>query len=249
MPTFVIGDVHGQRDTLTRLLRDAGLLDVAEAWVGGDSTLWFVGDLVDRGPDGVAAIDLVRRLQREANVGCLLGNHEVMLLSVARYPDVPTTWSGETFREIWRRNGGEQGDLDALTPEHLAWIASLPPLAVVDGWLLLHADTDLYPELGDGIGGVAAATQRALADGTPDDLETLLDILSDRMKLGHPAAVDRLLAAFGGSRIVHGHTPIAFARDVPAHLVTEPLRSPDDRVWNVDHCLFGGGPGFVTRLG
>lgn len=248
MPTFVVGDVHGQRDALTRLLRDAGLIDGSERWVGGDAVLWLLGDLVDRGPDGLAAIDLVRRLQGEAAVGCLLGNHEVMLMSAFRFGDQPTTWSSETFGEIWRRNGGEQSDLDGLTPEHRAWIASLPPLALVDGWLLLHADTDRYAALGDSIAAVGATTERALTDGTPDDLESLLDVLSDRMKLRGTATVDRVLSTFGGSRIVHGHTPIAFARDIPAALVTGPLVSDDGRVWNVDHCLFGGGPGFVTRL-
>ena len=84
MPTFVVGDVHGQRDVLVRLLRDAGLIDAHERWSGGDARLWLLGDLVDRGPDGIGAIDLVRRLQEEASVGCLLGNHEVMLIS-----DVP----------------------------------------------------------------------------------------------------------------------------------------------------------------
>jgi hypothetical protein len=30
--------------------------------------------------------------------------------------------------------------------------------------------------------------------------------------------------------------------------VREPLLYADGRVMNVDHCLFAGGPGFVTRL-
>jgi len=62
-PLFVVGDVHGHRDVLVRLLREVGLVDPAERWSGGDALLWLVGDLVDRGPDGIGTIDLVRRLE------------------------------------------------------------------------------------------------------------------------------------------------------------------------------------------
>ena len=68
------------------------------------------------------------------------------------------------------------------------------------------------------------------------------------MRLDDPAAVDALLAAFGGSRIVHGHTPIASVLGVDPRSVTAPLVYGNGRVTNVDHCLFAGGPGFVTEL-
>ena len=118
----------------------------------------------------------------------------------------------------------------------------------MDDWLLIHADTDRYLELGSDAAAVGAQIERVLRDGDTTELEVLLDVLSDRGKLRDPAAVDRLLGAYGGSRIAHGHTPIAFALGVDPAGVTEPLRSADDRVWNLDHCLFAGGPGFVTRL-
>ena len=57
-----------------------------------------------------------------------------------------------------------------------------------------------------------------------------------------------IVYGFGGTRIVHGHTPIAFVTAGDPGQVTEPLVSPDGRVVNADHCLFGGGPGFVVRL-
>ena len=61
-----MGDVHGHRDVLVRLLGDVGLLDAGEAWTGADARLWLLGDLTDRGPDGIGTIDLVRRLERES---------------------------------------------------------------------------------------------------------------------------------------------------------------------------------------
>ena len=87
-----------------------------------------------------------------------------------------------------------------------------------------------------------------LVAGDASSVDDLLGVLSYRMRLGDPEGVDALLAAYGGSRIVHGHTPIASALQVDPTTVTEPLLSSDGRVLNIDHCLFAGGTGFVVRL-
>ncbi|KAJ9521504.1 hypothetical protein QJQ45_008801 [Haematococcus lacustris] len=57
----------------------------ALAWAGGRSSLVQTGDIVDRGPDSLAALHLFHRLKAEASaaggdVVTLLGNHELMLL-------------------------------------------------------------------------------------------------------------------------------------------------------------------------
>lgn len=245
-----MGDVHGCRDVLVGLLREAGLLDPSERWQGGDARLWLLGDLTDRGPDGIGAVDVVRRLERESGgaVRCLLGNHEVLLLSVVRFGEEETSIPGESFHGLWRRNGGVEADLRALTREHVAWISALPPLAREGETLLLHADTPAYLALGSSVAEAARATERVLEEGSADELDDLLGIVSDRMRLDDPAAVRELLDAFGGSRIVHGHTPVAAVRGVDPRDVTAPLVYCDGLVTNVDHCLFAGGPGFVTRL-
>lgn len=249
-PIFAVGDVHGHRDTLARLLREAGLVDPAERWSGADATVWLVGDLVDRGPDGIGAIELVRRLERESDGGvrCLLGNHEAFLLAVHRFGDRETSFPGATFREIWRANGGLEADLQALTPEHVDWIVSRPAVAREGDWLLLHADTTAYTRYGDTVAAVAAAVSAVLRGGAPEEVDELLEVLSDRMRLLDGGGADVLLARFGGKRIVHGHTPIATVLGVDPREVTGPLVYADGRVTNVDHCLFAGGPGFVTRL-
>ncbi len=107
---FVVGDVHGHRDVLAGLLRDSGLVDAAERWRGGDARLWLLGDLVDRGPDGIGAIDLVRRLERESAgaVRCLLGNHEVLLLAVHRFAAEETVVPGQSYHDLWKLNGGRR---------------------------------------------------------------------------------------------------------------------------------------------
>src|SRR5215469_16064093 len=89
-PIYIIGDVHGQLKKLVKLLQDRQLIDAEHCWKAGTATLWFMGDVVDRGPDGVAVLDLVMRLQAEAAaaggaVASLLGNHEMLLLAAYRF--------------------------------------------------------------------------------------------------------------------------------------------------------------------
>lgn len=43
-------------------------------------SLIFVGDLVDRGPDSVGVVNVVRRLVENGKAQCILGNHELNLL-------------------------------------------------------------------------------------------------------------------------------------------------------------------------
>ena len=245
-----MGDVHGHRDGLVSLLREVGLLDERERWSGADARLWLVGDLFDRGPDGIGALELVRRLEHESDgeVRCLLGNHEVMILAVRRFGREETSFEGYSFHDVWKANGGIDQDLAGLTEEHVDWIVRRPPIAREGEWLLLHADTNAYLGLGTSVEEVAETTRAILRDGDAGRVDDLLGLLSDRQRLDQPAAVDALLDTFGGSRILHGHTPIASVQDVDPRRITAPLVYAEERVTNIDHCLFAGGPGFVVRL-
>src|SRR3989442_5585038 len=143
-PIYIIGDVHGQLKKLVKLLQDAQLVDAEHSWKACSATLWFMGDFVDRGPDGIAVLDLVMRLQTEAaaaggSVASLLGNHEMMLLAAYRFGR-RSTGLGSNFLTRWKRNGGKRKDIASLTPRHLEWMAHLPAMALGNDSLLLLAD-------------------------------------------------------------------------------------------------------------
>ena len=86
-----VGDVHGAYDRFVEILKTAGIIDNADHWSGGKTHLVQLGDVLDRGPDSRKALDLLQRLEKEANsaggqVHSLIGNHEVMrLLGDMRY--------------------------------------------------------------------------------------------------------------------------------------------------------------------
>jgi hypothetical protein len=254
--TYVVGDAHGDYDRLVALLREAGLLDAALHWRAGAAALWFLGDYFDRGPDGVAVVDLVMRLQREAPAaggvaGALLGNHEPLILAALLMADAPSSGPAGTCYGDWKANGGVDSDLRRLTPAHVAWILGLPALARVGDWLLMHADSSFYLDYGRSVAAVNRALRALLRRRDPAAYDRLLGAFrrefGDTRPAGH-AKVDAVLGAFGARRLVHGHTLISNLSGRPIESVTEPLVYDGGRCVAVDGGLGEGGRGILYRL-
>jgi len=76
-------DVHGAYPELVRLLRETAVIDESLRWQAGRTHLVSLGDLLDRGDDSRKVVDLLMRLQDEAEraggaVHVALGNHDIM---------------------------------------------------------------------------------------------------------------------------------------------------------------------------
>lgn len=74
MARWAIGDVQGCAQELAQLIERIG-------YKSDRDQLWFVGDLVNRGPYSLKVLRLVRALGDNAR--CVLGNHDLHLLAVA----------------------------------------------------------------------------------------------------------------------------------------------------------------------
>ncbi|MFF9069341.1 metallophosphoesterase [Streptomyces sp. NPDC014891] len=219
-PLFVVGDVHGYLDELVAALRAQGLVDENGSWSAGNARLWFLGDFTDRGPDGIGVIDLVMRLSAEAAAAggyckALMGNHELLLIGAKRFGDTPVN-SGAgtaTFQAAWLLNGGQKHDMDRLQDVHLQWMSRLDAVVREDDHLLLHSDTTAYLDYGQTIEDVNDTVHEIL---NRNDAEEVWDVFRKFTKRfafrdeGGPQAVQELLSTYGGSRIVHGHSPIPY---------------------------------------
>lgn len=80
----VIGDLNGDYFALECILRGLNLINSSNQWVGKNTHVIQVGDVVNRGNHTRDALDLLMRLHQEARdsdcmVDMLLGNHEVMV--------------------------------------------------------------------------------------------------------------------------------------------------------------------------
>jgi hypothetical protein len=219
-PLYVVGDVHGYLEELLAALREQGLIDVAGNWCAGTARLWFLGDFTDRGPDGIGVIELVMRLSAEAAAAggyckALMGNHELLLLGAKRFGDTPVN-SGAgtaTFQAAWLLNGGQKTDMDRLQDHHLQWMARLDAVEEVDGYLLVHSDTTAYLDYGDSIEAVNDTVRETLTRNDADECWDLFRKFTKRFSFrdeGGADAVRSLLDTYGGTRIVHGHSPIPY---------------------------------------
>ena len=119
MATYAIGDLQGCFAPLERLL----------AKIRFDATrdrLWFVGDLVNRGPDSLACLRFVRSLG-DAAVS-VLGNHDLHLVCVA-----------EGAEKSKGRDSLETILAAADREELVGWLRHRPMMHVERGFALVHA--------------------------------------------------------------------------------------------------------------
>jgi bis(5'-nucleosyl)-tetraphosphatase (symmetrical) len=116
---LLIGDIQGCDDALQALLDQAGFSPSRDRLV-------LLGDLVNRGPDSLAAL---RRLQALGDAAtCLLGNHDLHLLAMAE--GVREPHRGDTVAGILAAPD-RPALLDWLRHRHLAHVEQ--------GWLCVHA--------------------------------------------------------------------------------------------------------------
>lgn len=256
---FVVSDIHGHVEPFVGALQHAKLLDSDGAWSGGGARLTVLGDFFDRGPDGIAVVDLIRRLQKEADraggrVDALLGNHEILALGMHRFGDqpVPAPFGGHrSFARSWSLNGGRVGDQERLTDQHIAWLSALDAIVLAGRDLLLHSDTTDYLRWGDSLERINDAMHHVLAGG---DLGQWWDCwvrLTARYAFadfdGERVAVG-VLDQLGGERIVHGHSIIASLTGQDSKEVTGPLSYAGGRALAIDGGIYAGGPCLVVRL-
>jgi hypothetical protein len=241
---YAISDVHGHRDDLVATLQGAGLLDATGHWSGGGAQLYVLGDLLDRGPDGIGVIRLLRRLQDEApeSVHVLLGNHEVLALGMWLHPD-------EGYLPLWQRNGGLATDQAALTPDDITWLSNLPAMARVGDSLLVHSDSTAYLGWGRSVEAVNAQVTGMLTRPDPIGVAEVLRGLTQRRRFVGPqgaAQAASLLAAYGGTRVVHGHSIVATLRGMTPGRGA--LAYADGKALAIDGGRYNGGPLLLVDL-
>ena len=119
MATIAIGDVQGCYDQLMRLLERARYDDARDV-------LWFVGDLVNRGPQSAQTVRFVKKLgARQVTV---LGNHDLALLVIAA--GIKKPHRGDTYDELLAAPDRE---------ELLHWLRHQKMMHAGEGYAMVHA--------------------------------------------------------------------------------------------------------------
>jgi bis(5'-nucleosyl)-tetraphosphatase (symmetrical) len=134
MATYAIGDVQGCFNGLQRLLERISFDSARDR-------VWFVGDLVNRGPNSLAVLRFVKELGSHATT--VLGNHELHLLAVRE--GIREQRQKDTFGDVLKAP-----DREAL----LDWLRQRPLLHIDGRFVLVHAG--LLPQW-----SIAAAVEQA----------------------------------------------------------------------------------------
>ena len=140
----VIGDIHGQADKLEALLRTLGYHHTNGAWRHADRMALFCGDLIDRGPESVRTVNIVRSMIDAGTTRCIMGNHEYNAVCFfTPKPGAPGEFLRKNFSDKNRRQHGaflrEVGYRTPLHEELVEWFKTLPLWLELDEVCLVHA--------------------------------------------------------------------------------------------------------------
>lgn len=197
-PIYAIGDIHGQKAELERVL------DLIAQDGGPDAQIVFLGDFVDRGPDSAGVLDLlVEGHETGRDWTFLKGNHDRMFEWFMESPPrhdphmlISLYWmheklGGDTTLASYgievapdrREKDVHREAQEAVPPGHVAFLQSLELFHETD--MLFFAHAGIRPRV-------------ALADQTEEDLLWIRKEFHN-YRNPHPKL------------IVHGHTPVKVA--------------------------------------
>jgi len=239
-----IGDFHGDLVGARGALRAAGAIDEHDKWIGGELVVVQTGDVLDRGDDEQAILELLERLSTEAHAAGgaviqLLGNHELM------------NAAGD-FRYV--TPGGARdfgGDRRAALAPGGAWAKKLAThnvIAIVGDNVLSHAG--VLPEWVTHVDEVNMQSRCWLDGQAGGPRDAAPALASDDSPVwtrvyGTDGAVDcsqlsHALELLGAKRMIVGHT-------VQEHGITSAC---DGKLWRIDVGLakLYGGPIEVLEI-
>jgi hypothetical protein len=236
-----IGDVHGDIAATRSALKTAGAIDEADNWIGGKLVVVQTGDVLDRGDDEQAILDLFFGLVDKANAAggefiFLNGNHELM------------NAAGD-FRYVTPGSRNAFGDrVAALKPggAYAKKLAQHDLVAIVGDTVFSHAGP--VGEFATNLEGVNMSSRCWLDGQGGDGFEPPIAMTSEDspvwtraygMETADCDAAKSAMTAMGVKRIVVGHT-------VQANINSQ----CDGAVWRIDVGLgkLYGGPIEVLQV-
>ena len=177
---WVIPDIHGCVNTLKQLIEN-GIQPSKE------DKLYFLGDYIDRGPDGKGVIDYIMSLQENGyKIDYLIGNHEYYCMNSFEKDQHRFLFKSNIQKE-WERYGAKATlasfgvrhprDID---PKYIEWMKKGKYFIELDKFILVHAGMNFN-----------------IQDPFDDTMSMLWvrDFKVDTNKIG-------------GKKIIHGHVPV-----------------------------------------
>ena len=142
----IIGDVHGCFSKLVTVLHELGYSDDSGVYGHPTRQAVFVGDLIDRGPEQVAVLALVRAMTEAGTARVVLGNHEFNAIAYAT-PD--PNRPGDYLRPHTPKNNSQHAEFlveighgSADHAETTDWFKTMPLWIDLGDLRVVHACWD-----------------------------------------------------------------------------------------------------------
>jgi len=208
---IVIGDIHGCFFTLKALMEQ-------KVKPAPEDQIFFVGDLIDRGPRTKDVLDYIIFLSsQEYQIFPLRGNHEDMCLKALK---------NESHLQTWYANGAKETLRSFGVPEYLIYDAKALKF-IPDNYIQFMIQLPYYYDLGDFL--VVHAGINFENDDIFEDLNAML----------WSRKIEYKSKKIGNRTIIHGHTPMPFVS------IRQDIKKQGNKNLNIDAgCVYKDLPGY-----
>ncbi|MEI6538781.1 MAG: metallophosphoesterase [Planctomycetota bacterium] len=140
----VIGDIHGHADELELLLQALGYREVRSVYEHPERKVIFLGDFIDRGPQILQVLNIVRPMVDGGKALAVMGNHEFnALLFHTEHVHHKEAYLRRRDNKNIRQHSQTILQLpDRDLADSIAWFKTLPMWLDLDGLCVVHACWD-----------------------------------------------------------------------------------------------------------
>lgn len=173
MSTYCFSDIHGNLQ-LWRLVQD---------FLKPEDKVYFLGDAIDRGPDG---LQIMKELLADERVTYIMGNHEEFFFRATKELLNDECYNSLSDTFLWLENGGQ--------PTYEAWLKNPEPVSAAS-----MSRFEIYHNK------EGKTILLSHAGFTPPMTSDYSQLLQDRTHFD-----DKWPEGFENYIIVHGHTPVQY---------------------------------------
>lgn len=179
--TFVCSDLHGEYPVYKAIISKLKVKD----------KLYILGDVIDRGPDGIKILQDVMKRKKQGQVEFLIGNHELLMIQ-------SLFLNNAQCKNAWKANGGD------ITEEAFKRLSSNERNKMKEFLL----DSYVYKNIDVNSQKVHLVHAKAIQDKNDNDNKTVREMIAGgKVKLIHEAVDNRQHIAKPRTFTVIGHSP------------------------------------------
>lgn len=137
----IIGDIHGHSTELLLLLGKLGYQYQNGAYRHPERQAVFLGDYIDRGPDSLKCLEIVRAMVENGSAVALMGNHEYNAICFRQEDEKGGHLRPHSIKNFLQHEATMRAfkGNESLYEEYIQWFRSLPMYYETEAFRAVHA--------------------------------------------------------------------------------------------------------------